>query len=267
MIVTGSGSGIGRVIAQHVAAEGAKVVVNDINETGAQTTAEAITGTGGTATVIAADVTHKAQVQNLIDTTLSTFGQIDTLINNAAIAVGNDIADTSEEVWNADVDVTMKSVYLCAQAVLPHMVTQKHGVILNIASVNGLAAFGNMAYSAAKAGVLNLTKNLAVNYGEHNIRVVAICPGTIRTPVWEKRLQIDPQIFERLSRWYPLGRVGEPEDIAKAAVFLVSDDASWITGTELTVDGGLTAGSYRMILELEARAPDQIGGDDDGSVC
>jgi meso-butanediol dehydrogenase / (S,S)-butanediol dehydrogenase / diacetyl reductase len=120
-----------------------------------------------------------------------------------------------------------------------------------IAPVNGLTGLGEEPYSAAKAGLINLTQNLAIKYGPYGVRANVICPGTVRTPIWGERLAQDPQIFERLARWYPLGRVGETDDIAKAALFLASDDASWITGTTLTVDGGLMAGSYRMAQELQ----------------
>jgi meso-butanediol dehydrogenase / (S,S)-butanediol dehydrogenase / diacetyl reductase len=120
-----------------------------------------------------------------------------------------------------------------------------------IAPVNGLTGLGEEPYSAAKAGLINLTQNLAIKYGPYGVRANVICPGTVRTPIWDERLAQDPQIFERLACWYPLGRVGEADDIAKAALFLASDDASWITGTTLTVDGGLMAGSYRMAQELQ----------------
>jgi meso-butanediol dehydrogenase/(S,S)-butanediol dehydrogenase/diacetyl reductase len=139
---------------------------------------------------------------------------------------------------------------LCSKALLPGMVSRRQGAIVNIASVNGLTGLGEEAYSAAKAGVVNLTKNMALKYGRHGVRVNVICPGTIQTPIWEPILAKDPQVFERLARWYPLGRVGQPADIAKAALFLASDDAAWITGTTLVVDGGLLAGNFRMGQEL-----------------
>ena len=132
------------------------------------------------------------------------------------------------------------------------MIERGTGVIVNIASVNGIAFFANEPYSAAKAGVINLTRSMAVRYGHHGVRAVAIAPGTIRTPIWQERVEKVPEIFERLLRWYPLGRVGEPEDIAAAAAFLASDDASWITGEVLRVDGGLLAGNEQMARELVA---------------
>ena len=216
-----------------------------------------ITEAGDEAIAVAMDVSKKPTVEAMVAQTLETYGQVDILVNNAARSSVDDILDFDEATWDLDLDVVLKGVFLCTQAVLPAMVAQKSGAIVNISSVNGLAGLGDLAYSAGKAGVINLTKNVAVNYGQHNIRVNAICPGSIRTPIWEPHLQVDPHIFERLVKWYPLGRIGDPEDIAKAALFLASDDAAWITGETLTVDGGLMAGSYRMTRELEAKASDQ----------
>jgi NAD(P)-dependent dehydrogenase (short-subunit alcohol dehydrogenase family) len=258
-IVTGGGSGIGQAIAQRFAQEGAKVVVVDRLGEKAQGTAAQIAGAGGEALAVMTDVSDKEGVEVMVAQALERYGQVDILVNNAAVAEGEDLLQLDESVWDFNLEVTLKGVFLCSQAVLPAMIGQKGGAIVNIASVNGLAAFGHPAYSAAKAGVLNLTKNMAVSYGGHGVRVNAICPGTIRTPIWQSRVELDPQIFERLAKWYPLGRVGEPEDVAKAALFLASDDASWITGETLTVDGGLMAGSYRMSRELEANTPEQKG--------
>jgi meso-butanediol dehydrogenase / (S,S)-butanediol dehydrogenase / diacetyl reductase len=254
-LITGSGSGIGQAIAELFSAEGANVVIVDLLEDRAIKVARQITEAGGQAISIVTDVADRTQVQDMVAETLSNYGQLDILVNNAAIAKGNDIIDLEEAVWYRDIDVVLKSVYLCCQAALPSMIERKSGAIVNIASVNGIAAYGHMPYSAAKAGVINLTKNMAVNYGVHNIRANAICPGSIHTPIWEEQLKVDPHALERLAKWYPLGRVGTPEDVAKSALFLASDDSSWITGEALVVDGGLTAGNIRMSQELEARAP------------
>src|SRR5215211_7585898 len=192
-IVTGAGSGLGRVLAHRFAEEGAAVVVADIARGRAVTVAEEIFDAGGD---------------------------------------------------------TLKGPFLCSQAVLPDMVENGSGVILNISSVNALGYYGNEAYSAAKAGILSLTRSLAVRYGPSGIRINAIAPGTLRTPAWEERRRANPEVFERLTKWYPLGRVGEPEDVAGAALFLASDDAAWITGAVLPVDGGLTAGNMQMMEEM-----------------
>ena len=247
-IVTGGGSGIGRATCRRFAAEGATVVVADLIAERAEEVAAEI---GGAA--VQADVTVAADVARLVDAA----GRIDVLVNNAGGGMADDLLEISEEEWDTDVAVNLKSAFLCSKAVLPGMIERGSGVILNISSVNGMAFFANEPYSAAKAGLINLTRSMAVRYGRHGIRAVAIAPGTIRTPLWQERVDKEPAIFERLIRWYPLRRVGEPEDVANAAVFLASDDASWITGEVLRVDGGLLAGNAQMARELVANfSPD-----------
>jgi NAD(P)-dependent dehydrogenase (short-subunit alcohol dehydrogenase family) len=254
VIVTGGGSGIGRVIAQRFAAEGARVAVVDwIGERADAVTAE-IVASGGKAESILADVSSGRDVTAMARTVTERLGAIDVLVNNAAIADGDDVLEIDEATWEHDVAVVLKGVFLCSKAVLPSMIERRHGVIVNIASVNGLSALGNEAYSAAKAGVINLTQGIAVRYGKHGIRCNAIAPGTIRTPIWQERIDRDPVVFKRLVKWYPLGRVGEPEDVANASLFLASDEASWITGVVLPVDGGLLAGNFPMTRELLAEA-------------
>jgi len=250
VIVTGGGSGIGRVIAQMFAAEGAAVVVVDWNRKAARDSAAAIESSGGQARAVSADISIPGDVDRVVRAALDSFGQIDVLVNNAAIADSDDILLTDLDAWDRDVAVVLNGTFLCTRAVLPSMIEHQQGVIVNIASVNGMSALGNEAYSAAKAGVINLTQGVATRYGRHGIRANAIAPGTIRTPIWQERVDRDPRVFNRLVKWYPLGRVGEPEDVAKAAIFLASDDASWITGTVLRVDGGLLAGNEVMTREL-----------------
>jgi meso-butanediol dehydrogenase / (S,S)-butanediol dehydrogenase / diacetyl reductase len=247
-VVTGGGSGIGRATCRLFAAEGATVVVADLLGERAEEVAAEI---GGTA--VQADVTVALDVARMVEAA----GRIDVLVNNAGGGMADDLLEIGEEEWDTDVTVNLKSAFLCSKAVLPGMIERGSGVILNISSVNGMAFFANEPYSAAKAGVINLTRSMAVRYGKHGIRAVAIAPGTIRTPLWQERIDKEPEIFERLIRWYPLRRVGEPEDVAKAAVFLASDDASWITGEVLRVDGGLLAGNAQMARELVANfSPD-----------
>jgi meso-butanediol dehydrogenase / (S,S)-butanediol dehydrogenase / diacetyl reductase len=186
----------------------------------------------------------------MVETARETFGSVEILVNNAAKATDTDFLDVSEEVWDQDVAIALKGSFLCSQAVLPEMKENRSGVILNISSVNAFTYFGNEAYSAAKAGILSLTRSLAVRYGPFGVRVNAIAPGTLKTPAWEQRRQKDPDIFERVARWYPLGRIGDPEDVAGAALFLASDEAAWISGAVLPVDGGLTAGNVKMLQEI-----------------
>ena len=257
VIVTGSGSGIGRVMAKRFAAEGAKVAVVDWHADRAEETTRQISEAGGAAVAIRTDVSSGVEVMDMVAEAVSSLGPVDVLVNNAAIADGDDVLEIDEPTWERDVSVVLKSVFLCSKAVLPSMIERRAGVIVNITSVNGMSALGNEAYSAAKAGVINLTQGIAVRYGHHGVRCNAIAPGTIRTPIWQERVDKDPVVFQRLVKWYPLGRVGEPDDIANAAMFLASDEASWITGTVLTVDGGLLAGNYRMTRELLTEARDE----------
>jgi meso-butanediol dehydrogenase / (S,S)-butanediol dehydrogenase / diacetyl reductase len=254
VIVTGAGSGIGRAIALRFAAARDTVVVGDVDEAPAAAVNAEIRSAGGTSLAVQADVTVDGDVARMVERSLDASGRIDVLVNNAGLAVADGVLETDEEAWQRELDLNLKGPFLCTKAVLPAMIERGSGAIVNIASVNGLAFFANEAYSAAKAGLISLTRSVAVRYGPLGIRANAIAPGTIRTPHWQERLDKDPAIFERLVKWYPLGRIGEPEDVAAAAFFLASDDASWITGSVLRVDGGLLAGNARMARELVADA-------------
>jgi NAD(P)-dependent dehydrogenase (short-subunit alcohol dehydrogenase family) len=249
-VITGGGSGLGRVLAHRFASEGAAVIVADVVGHRATAVADEISEAGGRSLAQAADVTEASDVEAMVGAAREAFGPVEILVNNAAKATDSDFLDLSEEAWEEDVAITLKGPFLCSQAVLPDMTERASGVILNIASVNALTYFGNEAYSAAKAGILSLTRSLAVRYGPFGVRVNAIAPGTLRTPAWEQRRQKDPEVFERVSRWYPLGRIGEPEDVAGAALFLASDEAAWISGAVLPIDGGLTAGNLQMAQEI-----------------
>jgi len=249
--VTGGGSGIGRAICRRFASEGAIVVAADLIPERALETASIITAAGGVALGLEIDVADATKVKIGIGQAVDAYGRIDILVNNAGLSVGDRITDFDEAMWDLNIDVVLKGVYLCSREVIPAMAERRFGVILNIGSVNGLFAIGESAYSAAKAGMVNLTQNMAIHYGDDNIRVNLIAPGTIRTPIWDKRLEADPTAFDQLTPWYPLGRIGEPDDVAKAALFLCSDDASWITGAILPVDGGISAGNYRLNKDLQ----------------
>jgi NAD(P)-dependent dehydrogenase (short-subunit alcohol dehydrogenase family) len=242
-LVTGGGSGIGRAICRRFGSEGATVVVADLVRERAEAVAAEVAGRA-----VQADVTVAADVERMA----ADAGPVDVLVNNAGGGTADDVLEIDEDAWDADVELNLKSAYLCSKAVLPGMIEQGAGVIVNIVSVNGMAFFANEPYSAAKAGLISLTRSMATRYGRHGVRAVAIAPGTIRTPIWQERVDKEPAIFERLVRWYPLRRVGEPEDVAAAAAFLASDDAAWITGEVLRVDGGLLAGNERMSRELVA---------------
>ena len=249
-IITGSGSGLGRLLAHRFAAEGAAVVIADVDAQSARKVANEISDAGGRSLAKRTDVTNAADVTAMAQAARNAFGSADILVNNAAKATDADFLDISEEAWDEDVSIALKGAFLCCQAVLPDMMERRSGMILNISSVNALAYYGNESYSAAKAGILSLTRSLAVRYGPFGVRTNAIAPGTLRTPAWDERQQKDPRVFERVAAWYPLGRVGQPEDVVGAALFLASDEASWITGAVLPVDGGLTAGNHRMTREI-----------------
>jgi meso-butanediol dehydrogenase / (S,S)-butanediol dehydrogenase / diacetyl reductase len=257
-VITGSGSGLGRVLAHRFAAEGAAVVVADVVGRRATTVADEISEAGGKSLAQATDVTKAGDVEAMVGAAREAFGSVEILVNNAAKATDADFLDISEEAWDKDVAIALRGSFLCSQAVLAEMTENRSGVILNISSVNALAYFGNEAYSAAKAGILSLTRSLAVRYGPFGVRVNAIAPGTLRTPAWKQRQQKDPEVFDRLAKWYPLGRIGEPEDVAGAALFLASDDAAWISGAVLPVDGGLTAGNLEMTREINNESDERI---------
>ena len=249
VIVTGAGSGIGRVMAMRFAAEGARVVLADRRGDCVEEVAREISGDGATIATTT-DVTVAADVDAMVRAGEETWGRIDVLVNNAAVCEGDDILKIDEATWDADVTGVLKSAFLCSKRVLPGMIDRGVGAIVNIASVNGLGYFGNEAYSAAKAGMINLTSSIAARYGPRGIRANVIAPGSIRTPIWADRVEKEPGVFETLVKWYPLRRIGEPEDVAAAAPYLASDDAAWVSGEVLRVDGGLMAGYPLMADEL-----------------
>ncbi|MFE7355850.1 SDR family NAD(P)-dependent oxidoreductase [Streptomyces sp. NPDC057543] len=239
VLITGAGQGIGAATARRLASEGARVLVTDLDGDRAERTAAAIRETGGTAEALDCDVSDRAAVEAAVAHAVAAFGSLDVLVNNA-YACTPDVPlfeEEPDEAWQRDLDITLTGPYRCARAALPHLVASGRGAIVNIGSVNGEQDFGNHAYSAAKAGLGSLTRTLAGHAGPRGVRVNLVAPGTIRTDAWAGR---DAQL-SRVSGLYPLGRVGEPDDIASAVAFLASRDAAWITGTTLRVDGGLTA--------------------------
>ena len=250
-LVTGAASGIGRATAERFAREGARVAVADRDLPGAEETVRRIEAAGGDALALPVDVADPAAVAAMAARAEARFGRVDVLVNNAAVGGGDGVLAIDPDGWDRTLAVVLKSAFLCTRAVLPGMLARRRGSIVNVASVNGLTALGEEDYSAAKAGLVNLTQNLALQHGRDGVRANVVCPGTVRTPIWRERLARQPDVFERLAAWYPLGRVGEPDDVANAVLFLASDEAAWITGAVLPVDGGLTAGPFRMARDLE----------------
>ncbi|MFJ7948085.1 SDR family NAD(P)-dependent oxidoreductase [Streptomyces sp. NPDC096354] len=239
VLITGAGQGIGAATARRLAGEGARVLVTDLDGDRAEHTAAAIRKTGATAEALPCDVGDRAAVEAAVARAVEAFGTLDVLVNNAYRCTPDTplFEDEPDDVWQGDLDATLTGPYRCSRAALPHLVASGRGAIVNIGSVNGEQDFGNHAYSAAKAGLGSLTRTLAGHAGPRGVRVNLVAPGTIRTDAWAGR---EPEL-DRVSAVYPLGRVGEPDDIAAAVAFLASRDAAWITGTTLRVDGGLLA--------------------------
>jgi NAD(P)-dependent dehydrogenase (short-subunit alcohol dehydrogenase family) len=237
-IVTGAGSGIGRATAVRFAAEGARVVVNDINSAGGEETVRRIKEAGGQSVFVNADVADSAAIERMIGRTVETFGAPEILVN-VAICGRDSIA---ENEWTPNIEVGLHGTWLCMQAVLPGMKAMRQGSIVNISSVNGLMGFGNThVYSGVKAGIIGLSRSLCGEVGKFGVRINCICPGTIVTEIWQPLIEQDPGIVDRLKTMYPLRRLGRPEDIANAALFLASEESSFATGAVFVIDGGVTA--------------------------
>ncbi|WP_320785217.1 SDR family NAD(P)-dependent oxidoreductase [Streptomyces sp. CRN 30] len=236
-MVTGAARGIGAATARRLAGEGARVLVTDVDPGAAEKTAAGLREEGLVAQAYGCDVGDRESVEAAVAYAVETLGALDVLVNNAYGATPDAplFEDEPDEVWARDLDLTLTGAYRCCRAALPHLVASGRGAIVSIGSVNGIQDFGNHAYSAAKAGLMSLTRTLAGHAAPRGVRVNLVAPGTVRTAAWAGR---DAQL-DALAGVYPLGRVGEPEDIAAAVAFLASRDAAWITGTTLTVDGGL----------------------------
>jgi len=243
-VITGAGSGIGRVAAILFAAEGAEVVVADVVSEHAEAVTAEIASAGGFATAVTVDVSDETQVQAMVDTAVDVYGGLHVLFNNAGIFPDDDggVLDTPPDTWQRVMEVNLKGVWLGCRAAVPAMLESGGGSIINVASFVALmgAATAQIAYTASKGGVLAMTRELAVEYARRGIRANSLCPGPIETPLLAELLA-DPERRQRRLVHIPIGRFGRPEEIAKAALFLASDDASFITGSALVVDGGITA--------------------------
>lgn len=247
-LITGAGSGIGRASSLLFAQEGAKIVVSDMNETTALELVEEIAGQGGEATFVTGDVTDSRQAEQMVRKAVDSFGHLDILVNSAGISARNALPEGSspEDIWDKVIDVNLKGTYLVSWHAVPEMEKSGGGSIVNLASIMSMVGYpaemsdGFNPYGPSKGGVLQFTRNLAIAGASKNIRVNCLCPGYVDTKLIT-RLTENPESKEALEALHPMGRLGRPDEIAKAALFLASDDASYVTGAPLIVDGGYTA--------------------------
>ena len=245
-LVTGGASGIGAATAARFAAEGAAVAIADLDGAGADAHAAALRDRGGTALGLAADVGDDASVAAMVERAWEALGGVDTLVNNAAIPMVGTVETLAAGEWDRVLDIDLSSIYRASRAVWPRFVAAGGGVVLNTASVAGIVGMaGQHGYSAAKAGVVMLTRCMALDGAAHGIRVNCVCPGFVETPMAMAyfEAQEDPAASRAAAdAAHPLGRMGQPDEIAAAFLYLASDEARWVTGTALVIDGGLTAG-------------------------
>ena len=245
-LITGAGTGIGRACAELFVQEGAAVVLAGRRPEPLQEVARQLTGSGGRALPHPCDITRPAEVQTLVDASVSCFGKLNILVNNAAYWTAGTVEETSETDWDRMMSTNLKGVFLLSRQVLPELRRAGGGAIVNIASVLGLVGMKRrVAYATSKGGLVQLTRAMALDHAAENIRVNVICPALVDTPMGRDSLERfgDPaaELARRTSQ-IPLGRMGTPEDVARLALFLASEEASWITGAALPLDGGYTAG-------------------------
>jgi NAD(P)-dependent dehydrogenase (short-subunit alcohol dehydrogenase family) len=245
VVITGSGAGIGRASAKEFSKEGARVVVADINLAGAKETVKQIESAGGIARAVETDVAKADSVQRLVEETLKAFSQVHVLFNNAAIQVNKTVEDTTVEEWNRQLAVNLGGVFLCSKFFMPHLRKTK-GNIINMASVNGFFVEPICpGYCATKGGIIALTKAMAIDHGKEGIRVNCICPGYIDAGLAEGYFQAQPDptaARAAAGKLHALWRIGRPEEVGRVAVFLASDEASFMTGSAVVVDGGFGSG-------------------------
>ncbi|KAB2345167.1 SDR family NAD(P)-dependent oxidoreductase [Actinomadura rudentiformis] len=242
VVVTGAASGIGRRTAIEFAGQGAKVVVADIDGSGGTDLVAELKAAGHEALFVRTDLTVEADCRELIAATVETFGRVDVLVNNAGIEISTPLHEMPEQEWDRLLDTNLKSMFLCSKHALREMIKARSGAIVNVCSVGGLVAWpGIAAYNATKGGVLMLTRSIAADYAPYNIRANCVCPSIIDTPMTDAAVDNDPAVKAEKAKLNPIGRMGTPEDVANAILFLASAKSSFTTGAALAVDGGYTA--------------------------
>lgn len=252
-IVTGGGRGIGRAIAELFAKEGATVVVADIDVEAGEETVDCIHAEGGSAVFVEVDVTNQKDIDSAVKVCVDEYRGLDVLVNNAGVSKGDDNLHRLDlETWEGMLDLNLTGHFRCARAALGPMVKSGGGSMIHMSSINGQQGIGLTGYSAAKSGLLGLSRVIATQYGHHGIRSNVICPGTIEsaTLAAKREAEWSDELRTRFLDQYPLGRFGRPEEVATAALFLASDLSSFVTGTELVVDGGFTSSTDQRLIDM-----------------
>lgn len=250
-LITGAAGGLGSAIVDVFLSVGATVILCDKKAADIETRSATLRASGKRVHQAVADITDHKALCAAVAAAVADAGEVDVVVANASTGNHSEVLrTTTPELWRQDIADNLAGQFNTVDSVLASMKERGRGSIVLIGSVNGLSTFGNPAYSAAKAGLISYTKSMAVEYGPLGIRANIVCPGTVRTPAWARRIERNPAILEGLRKWYPLGRVAEPEEVARAVCFLASDEASFISGAVLPVDGGLMAGNRLMTSEL-----------------
>ncbi len=243
-VVTGAAMGIGRASSILLAQHGAKVIISDVHAVKAQETAAMIRANGGECMVVVTDVANDVDVKQLIERTIEAYGKIDVLYNNVGVAIGGSVVETSEDHWHQVMNINLGGIYRGCKYAIPHMINNGGGSIVNTSSVQALTGFeGWAAYAASKGGIISLTRQVAAEYAKHKIRVNCIAPGTIMTPMNERifeELENPQELIEKWNSMHPIGRFGQPKEIAQIGLFLASEMSSFITGQCIVADGGVT---------------------------